>query len=110
MRGAQRIHPVVLQIPGSLLVLAAVLARISSRPADIKEWFVATPATAGLTDAHVKSAWDEGAPGLDAIIQQMGRKARTPEKSRFLTSTNHMTDSPSRKEVRRMSPELFDFW
>jgi hypothetical protein len=58
-----------------------------------KEWFVTTPATALLTDGQVKSAWEEKAPDLDAILQKMAKNVRKPDKSRFFASTFHSTDS-----------------
>lgn len=58
-----------------------------------KEWFVTTPATALLTDGQVASAWEEKAPGLDTIVQEMTRISKEPEKSRFFASTNKLTDS-----------------
>ena len=49
----------------------------------MKEWFVTTPATALLTDGQGTSAWEEEAPGLETILQNMARNTKEPGKSRF---------------------------
>jgi hypothetical protein len=46
---------------------------------ETKEWLVTTPAVALLTGGRVRSAWEEKAPDLDAIIQKMAKN----EKNRF---------------------------
>ncbi|MBW7989259.1 MAG: hypothetical protein FVQ84_04480 [Planctomycetes bacterium] len=58
--------------------------------AETKEWFVTTPAVALLTDGKVTSAWEEKAPDLDTIIQQIAKKQKNSEKSRFFSSTNNL--------------------
>jgi hypothetical protein len=62
--------------------------------AETKEWFVTTPAVALLSAGKVTSAWEEKAPDLDTIIQKIAKKWKINEKSRFFSSTNHLTHSP----------------
>jgi len=52
---------------------------------ETKEWFVTTPATALITDGHVKAAWEEKAPNLDIILQKMAKANKIDEKQRFFT-------------------------
>ena len=58
---------------------------------ETKEWFVTTPATALLKDGQVKSAWQEKAPGFDAILKKMKILSKKPKKSRFLAQTFYLT-------------------
>ena len=70
------------------------------RLAEAKEWFVTTPAVALLNDGKVTSAWEEKAPDLETIIQKIAKnqkKQEKTEKSRFFSSTNHLTNSPYKK-------------
>jgi hypothetical protein len=53
------------------------------RLAETKEWFVTTPAVALLIDGNVTSAWEENAPDLETIIQNMAKIQENVEKSRF---------------------------
>ncbi|NIT55627.1 MAG: hypothetical protein GWN00_05125 [Aliifodinibius sp.] len=43
------------------------------RLADTKEWFVTTPAVALLKDSRVISAWEEKAPDMDTILNNMAK-------------------------------------
>lgn len=70
------------------------------RLAETKEWFVTTPAVALLTDGKVTSAWEEKAPDLDTIIQNIAKKQKKTEKIgkiAFFSSTNNLANSPCRK-------------
>jgi len=70
------------------------------RLADVKEWFVTTPAVALLKDSQVKSAWEEKAPDLDTILQNMAKKEDKVEKSRFFISTNYLPQHKRLNERR----------
>ena len=50
------------------------------RLAETKEWFVTTPAVALLTDGKVTSAWEEKAPDLDTILQNIAKNAENSGK------------------------------
>ncbi len=78
------------------------------RLVETKEWFVTTPAVTLLTDGNVTSAWEEKAPDLDTIIQKIEKKQEKVEKSRFFSSTKHLTNS-HRKEVSLMV-QVLDDW
>ncbi len=52
---------------------------------ETKEWFVTTPATALITDGHVKAAWEEKAPNLDIILQKLAKVNKIDKKQRFFT-------------------------
>ncbi len=60
---------------------------------ETKEWFVTTPATALITDGHVKAAWEEKAPNLDEILRKFTKNEKNTKKSRFYASTNPSTVS-----------------
>jgi len=70
---------------------------ILGRLAATKEWFVTTPAVALLTDGKVTSAWEEKAPHFEEILQNVAKIQKNAEKSRFFSSTNHLTNSPYKK-------------
>ena len=48
------------------------------RLAEIKEWFVTTPATALITDGKVKKAWEAKAPEFETILENI-RINKTPD-------------------------------
>jgi len=77
---------------------------------ETKEWFVTTPAVALLTDSLVTAAWEEKAPDFETILQNFAKNVEISEKSIFFVSTNQLTHSPQRKEVRDMKLELLDDW
>jgi len=66
---------------------------VSGRLADIKEWFVTTPAVALLTDGQVISAWEAKAPDIDTILKNMGKNAEKKGKFAVFLSTNLLTHS-----------------
>jgi hypothetical protein len=41
--------------------------------ADIKEWFVTTPAVALLTNSRITSAWEGQAPDFETILQNIAK-------------------------------------
>jgi thiol-disulfide isomerase/thioredoxin len=41
------------------------------RLADIKEWFITTPAVAVLSEARVKAVWEQSAPNLETVISEI---------------------------------------
>ncbi len=47
------------------------------RLADVKEWFVTTPATTLLAEANVKAAWEPGAPDLATVLSRIAGNAPT---------------------------------
>ena len=55
-----------------------------------KEWFVTTPAVALLTDGKVKFAWEEKAPDLELILQNIVKTQEKLEKSRFYSQQTHI--------------------
>jgi len=46
-----------------------------------------------LTDGKVTSAWEEKAPDLETILQNIAKKQEKVKKSRFFSSTNNLTHS-----------------
>jgi len=63
------------------------------RLADVKEWFVTTPAVALLTNGRVKSAWEEKAPDFDTIIQKMAKNRERFTNISFCSSTDSILNS-----------------
>lgn len=63
------------------------------RLAETKEWFVTTPVVVLLTDNQVTSAWEEKAPDLDTILQNIAKNNKKLEESRFFSSTNKLKHS-----------------
>ncbi len=55
---------------------------LGGKLAETKEWFVTTPAVALLTDGKVTSVWEEKAPDLDTILQNIAKNAEKQQKNR----------------------------
>ena len=53
---------------------------VPGRLADVKEWFVTTPAVVLLTDGQVKQSWQEKPPEIDVVLEN-------------IVSTKHITSS-----------------
>jgi len=51
---------------------------VSGRLADVKEWFVTTPAVVLLTDGQVKQSWQKKLPEIDVVLEN-------------IVSTKHLT-------------------
>jgi hypothetical protein len=72
-----------------------------ARLADVREWFVTTPATALLTQGEVKTVWEISAPDFDAIITKITlSKQRTGESQ---DSSMHSVQA-TRSAERRWCP------
>ena len=55
-------------------------AYVHGRLANVKEWFVTTPAVVLLTDGQVKQSWQEKPPEIDVVLEN-------------IVSTKHLTSS-----------------
>jgi len=69
------------------------------RLAETKEWFVTTPAVVLLTDSQVTSAWEEKAPHLETILQNITKIQKTAEKSRFFVNKTLNTFATERRSA-----------
>jgi hypothetical protein len=84
------------------------------RLADVKEWFVTTPAVALLANAKVTSAWEAHAPDFEAIVGEIAlseqKTARSPDfqvninpSSNALMKGSGHCDSVTRKQELTLS-------
>lgn len=69
------------------------------RLADVKEWFITTPAVALLTDARVRAAWEQTAPDLETIILHLTAPADNSARDPDLHATNEARHSHTGAQV-----------
>ena len=58
-------------LKGRQLITAPVTSYNLGRLANIKEWFVTTPAAALLTKSRATSAWEGKAPDFEIILEKI---------------------------------------
>ncbi len=66
---------------------------VLGRLADVKEWFITTPAVVLLKDSRVISAWEAKAPDLDTILKNMAKNVEKNKNFAVFLSTNPLTHS-----------------
>ena len=73
--------PAVLK--GWQLITEPLISYNLGRLADVKEWFVTTPAVALLTNSRITSAWEAKNPDFETILQKITKIQKNRRKFAF---------------------------
>jgi hypothetical protein len=78
-------------LKGWQLITGPVISHNPGRLADVKEWFVTTPAVALLTNSKVTSAWEGQAPDFETILQNLTKMHKDRRKHTSLINKSMNT-------------------
>jgi hypothetical protein len=67
------------------------------RLADVKEWFVTTPAVALLTNSRITSAWEGQAPDFETILEKIAKIQKNSRKYTFFINKSVNTNALERR-------------